>query len=76
MKNGMALLAAIGIATLSASAQAALIRLEVSGNLAYGTDRTNVFGLGTNASLAGRAATFSWLMASDALTDSRLAAAT
>lgn len=67
MKTGIALLAAIGIATLSASAQAALIRLEVSGNLAYGTDRTNVFGLGTNASLAGRAATFSWLMASDAL---------
>ncbi|MBL8462402.1 MAG: PEP-CTERM sorting domain-containing protein [Thauera sp.] len=67
MKNGMALLAAIGIATLSASAQAALIRLEVSGNLAYGTDRTNVFGLGANASLVGRAATFSWLMSSDAL---------
>ena len=67
MKTGIALLAAIGIATLSASAQAALIRLEVSGNLAYGTDRTNVFGLGTNASLAGRAATFSWLKASDAL---------
>ena len=71
MKNGMALLAAIGIATLSASAQAALIRLEVSGNLAYGTDRTNVFGLGANTSLTGRAATFSWLMDSASLGSDR-----
>ncbi len=41
-------------------AQAAIYRLEVSGNLAYGTDQTNVFGLGLNQNLAGRNATFSW----------------
>jgi len=42
------------------SAQAAIIHLEVSGNLAYGTDQTNVFGLGLNQNLAGKNAIFSW----------------
>lgn len=61
LKTTMAVVAvAFAPVFVPVSANAAMIHLEVSGDLAYGQDRTNVFGLGLNTNLAGRNATFFW----------------
>lgn len=54
--GGLALALAMG------SAHAVIAELQVSGSLDYGTDKTNVFGLGLNTDLAGQSAIFKWTL--------------
>lgn len=58
------LLLALAIPT---SANAAILKIEVTGNLDWGTDYTNEFGLGANHSMVGSQATMTWLIDSTRL---------
>lgn len=50
----------LALALTVSGAHAALAELQVSGSLSYGSDTTNVFGLGNGANLTGQSAIFKW----------------